>query len=148
VNRDRVRQIFTEHGFTIKEGQTDLREYVYEAAEALTSEMERRLTVLDKLFWLAARDFVFFSTYNSALEQHDDHWYPAVCVNDTFWYASADAEDLREDEIDGLIDIVKRFDYDGVVAWAAKRRNATPIKERQTEKYFAALEYLSTKDKT
>lgn len=35
VDRDRIREIFMAHGFTIKEGQTDLKQCVYDAAEAL-----------------------------------------------------------------------------------------------------------------
>ena len=35
LDRDRIREIFMAHGFTVKEGQTDLKQYVYDAAEAL-----------------------------------------------------------------------------------------------------------------
>lgn len=35
LDRDRIREIFMAHGFTIKEGQTDLKQYVYDAADAL-----------------------------------------------------------------------------------------------------------------
>ena len=35
VDRDRIREIFMAHGFTVKEGQTDLKQYVYDAADAL-----------------------------------------------------------------------------------------------------------------
>ena len=35
MTKDQIRQIFLAHGFTIKEGQTDLKQYVYDAAEAL-----------------------------------------------------------------------------------------------------------------
>ena len=35
--RDQIRSTLLAHGFTIKEGQSDLKEYVYEAAEALLS---------------------------------------------------------------------------------------------------------------
>lgn len=35
MNREQIRAIFQAHGFTVKEGQTDLKPYVYEAAEAL-----------------------------------------------------------------------------------------------------------------
>lgn len=35
LGRDQIRAIFMQHGFTIKEGQTDLKQYVYDAAEAL-----------------------------------------------------------------------------------------------------------------
>lgn len=35
MTKDQIRAIFMANGFTIKEGQTDLKEYVYVAAEAL-----------------------------------------------------------------------------------------------------------------
>ena len=35
LDRTRIREIFMTHGFTVKEGQTDLKQYVYDAAEAL-----------------------------------------------------------------------------------------------------------------
>ena len=35
LDRATIRQIFMAHGFTIKDGQTDLKPYVYEAADAL-----------------------------------------------------------------------------------------------------------------
>ncbi|WP_233854022.1 hypothetical protein [Paraburkholderia sp. HD33-4] len=37
MTKDQIRAIFMAHGFTIKDGQTDLKDYVYEAAEALLS---------------------------------------------------------------------------------------------------------------
>ena len=38
LTRDQIREVFMAHGFTIKEGQTDLKQYVYDAACALLSE--------------------------------------------------------------------------------------------------------------
>lgn len=35
LSREEVRAIFVTHGFTIKEGQSDLKQYVYDAAYAL-----------------------------------------------------------------------------------------------------------------
>jgi len=35
LDKGRIRAIFMDHGFTIKEGQSDLKEYVYDAANAL-----------------------------------------------------------------------------------------------------------------
>lgn len=35
LDRTRIREIFMAHGFTVKEGQTDLKQYVYDAADAL-----------------------------------------------------------------------------------------------------------------
>ena len=36
---DTIRAVFLEHGFTIKEGQTDLKPYVYQAVHALLSKL-------------------------------------------------------------------------------------------------------------
>lgn len=35
LSKDQIREVFLSHGFTIKEGQTDLKPYVYDAAGAL-----------------------------------------------------------------------------------------------------------------
>lgn len=35
LSKDQIREVFLSHGFTIKEGQTDLKPYVYDAADAL-----------------------------------------------------------------------------------------------------------------
>lgn len=35
MSRERIKEVLLSHGFTIKEGHTDLKEYVYLAAEAL-----------------------------------------------------------------------------------------------------------------
>lgn len=39
ADRDAIRRVFLAHGFTVKDGQTDLKPYVYEAAEALLREL-------------------------------------------------------------------------------------------------------------
>jgi len=41
LNRDEVRSIFLAHGFTVKEGQSDLKAYVYDAAKALMQAMAK-----------------------------------------------------------------------------------------------------------
>lgn len=35
LSQDQVREILMKHGFTIKEGQTDLKQYVYDAVQAV-----------------------------------------------------------------------------------------------------------------
>lgn len=40
-----IRRVFMAHGFTIKDGQTDLKPYVYEAAEALLRELSPAVAV-------------------------------------------------------------------------------------------------------
>lgn len=47
ADRDAIRRVFMAHGFTIKEGQTDLKPYVYEAAEALLRELSPAVAVPD-----------------------------------------------------------------------------------------------------
>ena len=37
--KDVIRAVFIENGFTIKEGQSDLKQYVYDAADALIREV-------------------------------------------------------------------------------------------------------------
>jgi hypothetical protein len=37
ITKDQIREVFLKNGFTIKEGQTDLKPYVYNAAEELVS---------------------------------------------------------------------------------------------------------------
>ena len=38
LSKDKIREIFLANGFTVKDGQTDLRDYVFEAAAALIDE--------------------------------------------------------------------------------------------------------------
>lgn len=96
----------------------------------------------DLLFWLAARDIVFFTTCEPELEGWSGGWSAAVSCNDTFAYACADAEFLapgREAELKALFD---KYGWSGVVAWCAKERNQYPIKEYRSEQYRKALEEL------
>ena len=90
------------------------------------------------LFWLAARDVVFFSTYNEDIKDWDNGWHAAVNCNDTFYYASADATHLapgRECEVRAAFD---RWEWAGVVAWCAIERGEEPLEQLRTEKYRQA----------
>lgn len=42
LSRDEIRKIALENGFTIKEGNTDLKEYVYTTIEKLIAEYEKK----------------------------------------------------------------------------------------------------------
>jgi hypothetical protein len=53
ADRDAIRRVFMAHGFTIKDGQTDLKPYVYEAAEALLRELSPAVAVPDDAAILA-----------------------------------------------------------------------------------------------
>lgn len=41
MNEQRIREIFIENGFTIKDGQSDLKRYVYDAARAIIAETRK-----------------------------------------------------------------------------------------------------------
>lgn len=78
LSREEVRAIFMSHGFTIKEGQTDLKQYVYDAAAALESALLEKLCG-EPAAWLVEegrtfRDKVFIGEWqanNSIAERND-----------------------------------------------------------------------------
>ena len=51
MTRDQIKEIFLRHGFKIHDGMTDLKPYVYEAAESLladdTALLQQALEALD-----------------------------------------------------------------------------------------------------
>lgn len=102
--------------------------------ERLRADAERH----GHLFWLAARDVVFFSTYNEEIKGRDNGWHAAVNCNDTFYYASADATDLapgHEHEVRAAFD---QWGWAGVVAWCAIERGQEPLEQLQTDEYRQA----------
>ncbi|HIH2744936.1 TPA: hypothetical protein ACYLN4_000602 [Burkholderia lata] len=62
VPKDRVREIFMAHGFTIKDGETDLKAYVFDAADALLAAAE---TVLSPEF--LAKEAALLSPHSRAM---------------------------------------------------------------------------------
>lgn len=98
----------------------------------------------EHLFWLAAEDIVFFSHYNSEIEDYDGGFHAAVNCNDTFNYASVDAEDLAPGQAHKVRDFYERYGWAGVVAWASKKRGIEPLKELQDDKYREAMAELSS----
>lgn len=42
LTKAQIRKIFLDAGFTVKQGETDLKPYVYQAASALLKEQERQ----------------------------------------------------------------------------------------------------------
>ena len=68
LDRDRIREIFMAHGFTVKEGQTDLKQYVYDAAEAL---LRAARAPADSALEGAARESEYQRGYRHGYEQRD-----------------------------------------------------------------------------
>jgi hypothetical protein len=71
---------------------------------------------------------------------------PSLCLlmNDTFYYASGDGEDVPMDEWTLVRDIYKKIGTNGLIAWAARRRMMPPLHEiADTEKYKNAVARLN-----
>lgn len=49
VSKDQIREVFTKHGFTVKEGLTDLKPYVYDAAYALL-QLRPDMAMVEQLY--------------------------------------------------------------------------------------------------
>jgi hypothetical protein len=107
------------------------------------------LTIADceALFWLAARDIVFFATYNQAIEDWDNGWHAAVNCNDTFYYASADATAFEPHEAKEIRRVFEQWGWDGVVAWCAIRRGEEPLSELRTSTHLEAVASLKEASK-
>jgi len=105
-------------------------------------DMQKTLLRHEMLFWLAARDVIMFTTYDSDINEWTEGWCVAVNCSDTFYYACADAEGLAPGREKEVKEVYEKFDWDGVVAWCALERNATPLKQLQTPKYFEAREFI------
>lgn len=137
---------------------SDLRPFVWELSYAEGTQRRRadeavvRLAAVsaerddfEKLFWLAARDVVFFGTYNEDTKDWDDGWHVAVSCNDTFYYASADAWSFKPKDVGKVKDVYDKWGLDGVVALCAVARKETPLKQLQTAKYHEAYAELAAR---
>lgn len=90
--------------------------------------------------WLVASHYAFIHSYNENIDKHDDGWYASLNVNDTFAYASADAESFQLDQAAEIVSLAQRYGGAGVTAWAAHHRGAQPIDTiPDDEKYIAAM---------
>lgn len=106
-----------------------------------------RPTILDyeHLFWLAARDLVFFSSYNNELKDWDGGWCAVINCSDTFGYACADATYIAPGQEREVKEIYEKYGWSGLVAWCALERDDVPLIELQTEKYHLAIKELQDK---
>ena len=119
-------------------------------ADAEIDRLSAENARLRKLYHLLARDVIFFSQYDEDTNTWPDcseFFMPCVRLNDTFDYATADGECVRDDQLDLLIAADRQFGNDGVVAWAAQVRGSEPLEPYRTEKYHAAREWLRTQEK-
>lgn len=68
---------------------------------------------------------------------------PQLNLNDTFGWACAEAEDLDPEDLAVVVDLWRRHGHDGVLVWAAVRRDDQVIEPRQTESYLALYNILA-----
>lgn len=108
----------------------------------MTAKVVTSLEEMNHLLWLAARDIIFFSTYDDDDKEYTNGFYAAVNCNDTFYYASADAESLPFERAEELRGAYELFGFAGVVAWCSLKRGYGPLERLQTEQYRAAMEFL------
>ena len=93
-----------------------------------TAELEaatRKVDLAEKKAWLAAHDVGFFSMWNGT-----DYSGPpklALLCNDTFAWATADCEDVLDEQIDTIVELFKSEGEAGVIKWIAQQRNMKPM---------------------
>lgn len=82
------------------------------------------------------------------LAERDDKVHIWLCVNDTFYYA-ADAEDVSVSDLPLLAKLYEQFDWKGLVAWVARKRDMEPLERKfeKTEEYERALAYIDEHSK-
>jgi hypothetical protein len=51
ITQDEIREVFLRNGFTIKEGQTDLKPYVYAAAVDLIRLTDKKIAESQQKIW-------------------------------------------------------------------------------------------------
>jgi len=112
----------------------------------ISKRKTRTISEYESLFWLAARDIIFFSTYNEDLSDWDNGWHSVVSCNDTFCYATADCQKLAPGREHEVRELFEKYGWSGVVAWCSCERNfLEPIKEKQDDNYRKAVEELKCK---
>jgi len=114
--------------------------------------MPESMTLQDyeALCWLAAREVVYFSTYNRDIGTYDDGWYVYINANDTFCYACADGEYVAPSQATQVRALYEKYGSAGVVAWVSQKRGKEPLPHLRDPAFEAALaevKALSTQQK-
>lgn len=98
LDRDRIREIFMAHGFTVKEGQTDLKQYVYDAADAL---LRAARAPADSVLEDAARYRFLAEHCRSTSEHWGGRW--SIIIN-----GPAPKSHDSEDDFDEAVDAARK----------------------------------------
>jgi hypothetical protein len=73
----------------------------------------------------------------------DDSIQTYLQINDTFYYACSDCEDVTLEDLPLIRVMWREYGYEGLVAWVAKKRNIDPVQECRNGHYRRAMECLS-----
>lgn len=91
-------------------------------------------------------DIVYLYCHNLIVDfagdDFNDELEVAILCNDTFTYASADAEEIPAGREHEVRTIHEKYGYEGVIAWCAKERKMEPLDHWQTAKYTLARKEL------
>lgn len=99
---------------------------------------------VEHLLWLAAREAIFFHTWDESEHQWDGGWHVAINSSDTFVYACADATNIAPGEEAAVRQYFDRYGWAGLVAWTAYKRGEDPLAQLKDSQYLSALSQLQT----
>jgi len=100
-------------------------------------KMKIKTLQYEDLFWLAAKDIIFFS------ENDPQGWRACILLSDVYGYACADAEPILPEQAREVRNAYEKWKWSGVIAWVALKRNQEPLEEYRTPEYFVAKELLN-----
>lgn len=87
------------------------------------------LDLARKLFWLMARDKIFFSTYNNEIDDWvEDGAFPVINTNDVL-VPGADAEPLHLEDVDKYIEVCKKYYNDAEYIWCIAKNSTKPWRD-------------------
>lgn len=131
----------TEFQSGVNEGQSRLQDMIFKLQNVFEKELAEP-EVRKKMIDLVSEGLVWVMIRGT---NEDPTTVFTLNMNDTFAYACSDCEDFEMSDLDLIHDLYKRYSFHGVIAWAANKRDDSPIKPRATKEYYDALTYLRSK---
>lgn len=113
LDKSVIREVFLKHGFSIKEGQTDLKAYVYEAAEALIEAFVNQevpddsVTTRNAVSKNPGAAINIINQLKRRLEQKESE---LDSFKEQFWWWQNDSYDEIGSMVDSLLVVIKAGD--------------------------------------
>ncbi len=130
------------YGDGVKTDRTEWQDGWNAASTAISMEWDRLLlhieSIPDKstIEKLLSDEVLFVSIRDDKISFY-------VNMNDTFYHACSDAEDVPIKELPIVLEVWKNFSHDGAIAWVSKTRNELPLSVLQTSEFHAAIKFLN-----